>query len=239
MTNIEQVLREKVAAAHHLIHFIGCDDLLATHISARIPGTNHLLITPHNIPFEEVCASKLVKADFDGNGVGQNLCGLMPQAINIHGNIYKSSDAIMGAVHTHSIYGTAVSALECGLLFFNQHALRFYDDVAYHELDGLALDNEGEHIVRSLGNKKVMVLRNHGLLTTGRSIEEAAYRMYYLERLCEMQIKTMSAGAKLHPIPEEVCKKTKAQYDSILTPDIEFEVFLRRIAGRSRVNYKD
>jgi ribulose-5-phosphate 4-epimerase/fuculose-1-phosphate aldolase len=239
MTDIEKVLREKLAASHHLIHIIGCDDLLATHLSARIPGTNHLLITPHNVPFEEVCASNLVKADFDGNSIGYNKCGLMPQAINIHSSIYKAEPNIMGAVHTHSVYGNAVAALECGLLFINQHSLRFYNDVAYHELDGLALGNEGEEIVKSLKTKKVMVLRNHGLLTVGNSIEEALYRMYYLERLCEIQIKTLSAGMPIHSIPEDICLKTKAQYDSILTPHIEFEVFLRRIEGYSKVDYRD
>ncbi len=239
MTTIEKTLREKLAAAHHIIYDIGCDDLLATHLSVRIPDTEHLLITPLNTPFEEVSASKIIKSDFHGNRIGpDNGYGLMPQAINIHGAVYQHYPNAMSAMHTHSLYGNAVASLECGFLFINQHSLRFYGDIAYHELDGLALGNEGEEIVKSLGDKKIMILRNHGLFTTGTSLEEALYRMYYFEHLCKMQIKTMSAGAKIHPISEAVCKKTKAQYDSILSPHKEFDALVRRIEGKSRVDYR-
>ena len=240
MTETEFTLRQKLAAAHHIIHFMGCDDLLATHISVRIPGTDHLLVTPHNVPFEEVSASKLIKSDFHGNRVGDdNGYGLMRQAITIHGAVYLSSDTIMSAAHTHSMYGNAVAGLDCGFLFFNQHSLRFYGDIAYHDLEGLALGDEGPAMVHALSDKKIMILRNHGLFTTGKSLDEAIYRMYYFEKLCEMQIKTMSANSPIHPIPEDVCKKIKAQYDSILTPHLEFEVLTRRIEGLSPVDYRD
>ncbi|PIQ43868.1 MAG: aldolase [Gammaproteobacteria bacterium CG11_big_fil_rev_8_21_14_0_20_46_22] len=239
MSANEQSLRETLAASHHIIHFNGCDDLLATHLSARIPNTDHMLISPHNVPFEEVCASRLVKTDLDGNILSNNGQTVMPQAHNIHASIYKAKQTILSAMHTHSIYGTAVASLREGLLPLNQHALRFYNDVAYHDLDGLALGDEGEHIVSSLGDKKVMILCNHGLLTTGQSIEEATYLMYYLERVCKMQIKTLSANAEIHPISQAVCEKTKAQFDSILSVSIDFDALRRRIEGLSRVNYKD
>ena len=239
MTDIEKTLREKLAAVHHIVYYHAWDDLLATHLSARIPGTNHLLITPMNIPFEEVCASKLIKCDLDGNLVGDNGEKLLPQAINIHGEIYKKSDTIMSAMHTHSIYGIAVSSLEGGLLFNNQQALRFYGNVAYHDYDGLALENEGEEIVKSLKNNKVMILRNHGLLTIGKSIEEALYLLYYLEVVCELQIKTLSTGEKLVPISKASCQKSAEQFNSILTPEIEFETLTRRVEGLSAVDYRD
>ena len=234
----EKALREKLAAAHHIVHYYNWDDLLATHLSAKIPGTDHILITPMNIPFEEVCASNLIKCDFNGKVILDNGQKLMPQAINIHGEIYKHSSTIMSAMHTHSIYGVAVSSLECGLLFMNQQSLRFYNDVAYHPFDGLALRNEGEEIVKSLDDKKVMILRNHGLLTTGRSIEEALYLLYYLEVVCKIQIKTLSSGEKIIYPSKELSEKTKAQFDSILSPEFEFEALTRRIVGRSRVDYK-
>lgn len=239
MTDNEQTIREKLAACHHIIHYMGCDDLLATHLAARIPQTETLLITPYNIPFEEISASKLVKCDLNGNIISENGYKTMPQAVNIHASIYRKYPAIMSSMHTHSIYGTAVASLECGFLFSNQHALRFYNDIAYHELDGLALDNEGEHIANSLGDKKVMILRNHGLLTGGRSVEEALYRIFYLERLCEMQIKTMTTGATIKSIPEDVRIKTKKQYDSILTPHLEFEALTRRYGNLSRIDYRE
>ena len=235
----EKILREKLAAAHHIVYYHHWDDLLATHLSARIPGTNHLLITPMNVPFEEVCVSNLIKCDFDGGIVSDNGQKLMPQAINIHGEIYKQSQTIMSAMHTHSIDGVAVSSLESGLLFMNQQSLRFYDDVAYHDFDGLALQNEGEEIVKSLGKKKVMILRNHGLLTTGSSIEVALYLLYYLEVVCAIQVKTMSTGGKILFPSKEMCEKTKAQFDSILSPEFEFEVLSRRVARRSRVGCID
>ena len=225
---LEQVLRRKLAAAHHIVRKMKCDDLLATHLSARIPGTEQLLITPLNIPFEEVTAEKLIKCDFNGKILVNNKQKLLPQAINIHGEIYKADLTINSAMHTHSIYGVALSTLECGIVFNHQQAMRFYNDVAYHKFDGLALHNEGKEIVASLGNKKTMVLNNHGLLTTGTSIEEAMYLLYYLEAVCEIQIKAMSTNQKQIAVSEEACRKTKAQFDSIKTPELEFEVLARR-----------
>ncbi|WP_162902184.1 class II aldolase/adducin family protein [Facilibium subflavum] len=236
---IEKELRVKLAAAHHIVHYHGWDDLLATHLSVRIPDTEMLLITPLNVPFEEVCASNLIKTDLNGNIIGDNGYTVMLQATNIHAAIYRKSNTIQSAMHTHSTYGVAVSALSCGLLFFNQQSLRFYDDVAYHDFNGLALENEGDEIVESLKHKKVMVLRNHGLLTTGKSLEEALYLLYYLEKVCELQIKTLSTGQKLIEIPDKLCAKTKAQFDKILSPYKEFETLVRRIKGKSRVNFND
>lgn len=239
MATTEHILREKLAASHHIIHHIGCDDLLATHLSARIPGKNEILITPHNLPFEEVSASKLVKTDLEGRIIGDNGYYVMPQAVNIHAAVYRKKESVLSAMHTHSVYGTAVASLSCGLVFCHQHALRFYNDVAYHHYDGLALDNEGEMIAASLGDKRIMILKNHGLLTTGKSIDEACYLMYYLERICEMQIKILSAGQKIEPISAEAAEKTKAQYDKILSCEIDFEALVRRYAHRSIIDYRD
>jgi ribulose-5-phosphate 4-epimerase/fuculose-1-phosphate aldolase len=234
----EQSLRIKLAAAHHIVHYSGWDDLLATHLSARVPGTNNLLITPTNVPFEEVTASRLIKCTPDGKILEDNGEGLMPQAINIHGEIYKASNTIMSAMHTHSLYGVAVASLKCGLLFQNQRALRFYDDVAYCEYNGLALEDEGKHIVQALQNKKVMILRCHGLLTTGTSIEEAVYLLHYLEHACETQIKILSTQQETVEIPKELCRTTKAQLDSIRKPELEFAALVNRIEGLSDLDYR-
>lgn len=234
----EQTLREQLAACHHIVHYNGWDDLLATHLSARIPQTSYILITPMNVPFEEVSASKLIKCDTNGNIISANDQKLMPQAINIHGALYDARPHIMSAMHTHSHYGTSVASLQKGYQFLTQECLRFYNDIAYCEYDGLALDNEGERIVENLGDKAVMLLRNHGLLTTGESIEEAMYRLHYLEHTCRQQIEILATQQPVCEIPEQVCQKTKAQFDSIKTPGYEFNAMIRRIEGLSRVDYR-
>ncbi|WP_440615685.1 class II aldolase/adducin family protein [Cysteiniphilum sp. 6C5] len=229
MTDLEHQLREDLVASHHIVYHYGWDDLLATHLSARMVESNEVLITPHNVPFEEVTAENLVKVDLNGQILSQNGYTVMPQAFNIHAEIYKASSSIHSAMHTHSTYGVAVSSLQSGLLFCHQQALRFYNDVAYHDYNGLALANEGHEIVQSLKDKKVMILRNHGLLTTGKSIAEAVYLLYYLEKVCELQIKLQSVNASLIALDEAICAKTKTQFDRILTPEKEFEVLKRRV----------
>lgn len=223
--------REALAGAHHIIHYYGWDDLLATHISLRIPETDHVLITPLNVPFEAISASKLVKCDLDGNIIASNGYHVLPQATNIHCEIYKSTDQIGAAVHTHSVNGVAVSTLECGLLFNHQQALRFYGDVAYHDFEGLALENEGAEIVKSLQDKKVMILKNHGLLSTGHSIADAIYQHYYLEQCCQIQLKLLATGQSWHALPSDVCQKTKKQFDSIRSVEKEFDTLLNRVDG--------
>lgn len=229
MTDLEQQLRKDLTACHHIVYHYGWDDLLATHLSARIPESDAVLITPHNVPFEEVSAENLVKIDLNGQILSQNGYTVMPQAFNIHAEIYKASSAVHSAMHTHSIHGVAVSSLQSGLLFCHQQSLRFYNDVAYHDYNGLALANEGHEIVQSLTDKKVMILRNHGLLTTGNSIAEAIYLLYYLEKVCELQIKLQSVNDSLIALEDAICAKTKAQFDRILTPEKEFAVLKRRV----------
>ncbi|MDA7742103.1 class II aldolase/adducin family protein [Francisellaceae bacterium] len=237
MTEIEKTLRMKLAAAHHIVHYQGWDDLLAAHLSARIPDTNHLLITPHNTAFEMVCASSLVKTDLDGNIIGEG--NVMPQATNIHASIYKNSTTVMSAMHTHSKNAVAVASLECGLRFFHQQSLRFYDDVAYHKFAGLALESEGEEMVESLGNKKILMLKNHGVLTTGKSIEEALYALYYLEESCDIQLRVMSTNTTIIEVSKENAQLTKKQFDKIQSTHLEFETLTRRIEGRSHIDYRN
>ncbi|MCF6764583.1 class II aldolase/adducin family protein [Thiotrichales bacterium 19S3-7] len=228
MNVIESTIRNKLVISHHIIQHNNLDDLLSTHLSARIPDTNQILITPLDVPFEKIQPHMLVKLDLNGDIIDDNGYSVMPQGSNIHLPIYQNNPNIHSAMHTHSIYGTAVSSLECGLLFMNQHALRFYDEIAYHNYDALALGNEGEQIANSLKDKKVMVLRNHGLLTTGTSIEQATYLLFYLERACEIQIKTLSTNQTIIKISPDICLKTKAQFMKITNPKEEFWALANR-----------
>lgn len=234
MNKAEKDIRKKLTISHHIIQNNNFDDLLSTHLSARIPNTDQILITPLDVAFEAVEPHMLIKLDLKGNMIEDNGYTVMPQGSNIHLPIYQNNPHIQAAMHTHSIYGSAVSSLECGLLFINQHALRFYNDVAYHDFDALALGNEGEQIAKSLTDKKVMILKNHGLLTTGSSIEQAVYLLFYLERACKIQIKTLSANQSIIEISPETCLKTKSQFMKISNPYEEFLALANRCPQASK-----
>lgn len=228
ITETEQKIRERLASCHHIIRYYGWDDLLAAHVSARIPGTGYILITPHNMAFEKVTPANLVKCDLAASMVTENDMGLMPQAKNIHFAIYQARPDVMCAIHTHSQAGVAVSSLKSGLLFINQQSLRFYNDVAYHDYGGLALDNEGEAIVASLQDKTVMILRNHGLLVTGDSVAHAMYLAYYLEVCCEIQLKTLATGQGLAELDPQVCQLTYTQFKKIQSVTLDFQELVER-----------
>lgn len=223
----EKVFRKKLAICHHVIHHYGWDDLLATHISARLPNGN-IIITPHNVSFDKVTKKNIVTVTPDDEIISDNGNKVMPQAANIHLETYKARQDINVIIHTHSKYAVILSSLECGMQFTNQQSLRFYDDISYHHYDGLALDNEGKAIANSLGKKNsMMILDNHGIITTAESIEKAIYKHYYFEQSIELEVKTLSSDQKIKPIPQEVCQKTSEQFAKINSCHIEFEVFKR------------
>lgn len=239
MNQQEYRLREKLAASHHILHYLGLDDLLATHLSIRIPSTNEVLLSPKDVAFEKVCASNIVKCDMEGNILGDNGCNLMQQAKNIHLGIYQQHPDIHSVIHTHSVNGVALSSLKCGLLYTNQQVLRFYQKVAYHDYHALALEEEGRQLGKLLADNFAIILRNHGLLTAGNSVEQALYRMYYLEVACQIQLKTLSAGSEIITIPADICEKTFKQFQSIKSEEKEFLALVERIKHRSSVDYKD
>lgn len=139
----------------------------------------------------------------NGEIVSDNGYKVMPQAANIHLETYNARKNINAIIHTHSKYAVILSSLECGMQFTNQQSLRFYDDVSYHHYDGLALDNEGKAIAASLGEKNsMMILDNHGIITTAESIEKAIYKHYYFEKAIEIEVKTLATGQKIRQIPQ-------------------------------------
>jgi ribulose-5-phosphate 4-epimerase/fuculose-1-phosphate aldolase len=164
--------------------------------------------------FNEVTASSLVKIDLEGNIVGHSEWPVNPAGFVIHSAIHAAREDLNCVFHTHTRYGIAVSALECGLLPISQFAMMFYNQVAYHDYEGVALDlDERERLVNDLGDKKVMILYNHGLLTAGKTIPEAFFLMYYLDRACEVQITAQSAGTNLVIPSESVCAHAAQQQD--------------------------
>ncbi|WP_085591293.1 class II aldolase/adducin family protein [Pseudomonas sp. B14(2017)] len=214
MTATEQSLRQELAACYRLIAHFRMSDLIFTHISLRLPGPeHHFLINPYGLLFDEITASSLVKIDLQGRPVEATPHPVNPAGFVIHSAIHAAREDARCVLHTHTRAGCAVAALECGLLPLNQMSMEFYGKVAYHAYEGIALDmDEQRRLVADLGDKPVMILRNHGLLTTGRSVAEAFLRMYYLEKACEIQLAAQSAGQVILP-PAEVCRHTERQFN--------------------------
>jgi ribulose-5-phosphate 4-epimerase/fuculose-1-phosphate aldolase len=172
------------------------DDLIFTHISARLPGPeHHFLINPYGMMFDEITASGLVKVDLHGNKVEPNPHPINPAGFTIHSAIHAARDDATCVLHVHSVNGVAVSAQRDGLLPLSQHSMFVLSSLAYHDYEGVALnDEEKPRLVRDLGDKRFLMLRNHGLLTVGRSVAEAFVGMYFFETSCMMQVRAQCGG---------------------------------------------
>ena len=192
----EWKIRVDLAAAYRLIAHFGWDDLIFTHLSARIPGPeHHFLLNPYNLMFEEVTASSLVKVGMDGHPVGKTMFNTNAAGFTIHSAIHMARPDAHAVIHLHTPHGQAVSAHSEGLLPLTQTAMLVRADVAYHDYEGVAVDlDERERIVADLGDKGAMLLRNHGTLAVGESVGEAFVKIYFLERACQAQILALSIG---------------------------------------------
>lgn len=209
--------RVELAAAYRLAAQFGWTDHIFTHFSARIPGQHeHFLINAFGLTFDEVSASNLVRIDLDGEvvydptGRGHNRAGYV-----IHSAIHRARPELTCVLHTHTTAGVAVSAQEQGLLMISQHSARFHEGVGYHNYEGFALDlDEQQRLIRSLDGKKVLILRNHGLLTAGSSIGEAFQGLYFLERACASQVAAQAGNTKLIEPDHAVLQKAAQVYNS-------------------------
>lgn len=236
----EQELRVQLAAAYRLIDRFQMSELLETHISARLPGTeDHFWLNPYGMMFHEIKASSLVEVDFDGNLASASEWGPNPAGFVIHSAVLAGRKDVNCVLHTHARYSTAVSMLECGLLPISQFALQFYDRVAYHDYEGISLDlDERERLVEDLGDKNVMILRNHGVLTVGRTIAEAFTLMFYLEKACEAQILAQSAGQPLIVPPEDVCKRSMMAQNGDNLGQLQWQALIR-LLDHEDPSYRD
>lgn len=216
MTDSEAQTRRDLAACYRLAAHFRLTDLIYTHITAKLPGTSdQFLINPYGLRWDEVTASNLVKIDTEGRKIEDSPYGVNPAGFTIHSAIHRAQAGADWIMHTHSRAGVAVASLEAGLMPLNQIALQFYDQVAYHDYEGISLDlGERDRLVASFGTKPVMVLRNHGLIATGASAAQMFNRMFYLERACEIQVATLSMGQPLRPVPEPVARHVAAQYEA-------------------------
>ena len=216
VSDAEWALRVDLAAAYRLVALQGWDDLIFTHLSARIPGPErHFLINPLTHMFEEITASSLVKIDVEGNRINEPRQPINKAGFVIHSAIHMARTDAHAVLHLHTPHGQAVSAMAEGLLPHTQTAMIALHDVAYHQFEGVALDvDERERLVADLGDSNSMILRNHGTLTVGETVAQAFLRMYYLERACEAQVLMLAAGRdRLRAPPAGAAEKVAAQTD--------------------------
>jgi ribulose-5-phosphate 4-epimerase/fuculose-1-phosphate aldolase len=219
-------------------------DLIYTHFSARVPGTEHILINAYGLMFDEITASNLVKIDLKGNvledstGMGYNEAGFV-----IHGCVHEARPEVNCVIHTHTRAGVAVSAQKCGLLPLSQHALRVHAQVTYHDYEGIALDmDERTRMARDLGpTSKVMILRNHGLLTAAETVREAFELMYYLDCACQIQVDAIAGGMENALLMSEQAARTAAaQFERPDRPSVHKDwPALLRLLDRKGINFRD
>jgi ribulose-5-phosphate 4-epimerase/fuculose-1-phosphate aldolase len=213
----EWKIRVDLAAAYRLVAHYGWDDLIFTHLSARVPGPeHHFLLNPYNLMFEEVTASSLVKVDTNGLPVEPSPFITNPAGFTIHSALHMAREDAHAVMHLHTPHGQAVSAHSEGLLPLTQTAMLIRGELAYHDYEGVAVDlSERERIIADLGDKGAMLLRNHGTLTVGETVGEAFVKMYFLERACEAQILALSAGDKNLNNPPQGSPEVTAQQGKV------------------------
>ncbi|MGQ0511203.1 MAG: class II aldolase/adducin family protein [Betaproteobacteria bacterium] len=243
----EQSIRVELASAYRVAALLGWSELIYAHITARIPGPeHHFLINPYGLRWDEVTASNLVKIDVDGNVVGESKYPANKAGFVIHSAVHMSEtrgrEAANWIFHTHTLAGMAVSTQACGLLPIHMYAHNFYDALSYHDYEGPSMRlGERERIVASLGANSALMLRNHGLLTTGRTMPEAWIRMWRLERACQIQLAAQAGGRLVEPSPE-MCRQSQELGHEFLTEaaplgELEFAA-LRRIVDEKDSGYR-
>jgi ribulose-5-phosphate 4-epimerase/fuculose-1-phosphate aldolase len=212
----EWAVRVDLAAAYRLVARYGWEDLVFTHISARVPGTeDQFLINPYGVFFDEITASSLVKIDQHGNKLEDSPFPVNPAGFVIHSAIHAARHDAKCVLHTHTLNGVAVSAQRDGLLPISQHSIFVLSSLGYHDFEGPATrDDEKPRLVRDLGDHVHLILRNHGLLTVGETVADAFVAMYYLETSCAIQVRAQAGGAELIPVDKAIIDAAYASVDS-------------------------
>ena len=224
VSDAEWALRVQLAATYRLCAMHGWTDLVFTHISARLPdedGEHRFLINPYGVMFDEMTASALVKIDTEGKICQDTPYFINPAGFTIHSAVHLAREDAGCVIHVHTPYGMAVSAQKKGLRRYTQMSMQVYDDLAYHDYEGIALElDERERIVNDLGSKSLLMLRNHGTLTLGPTCGTAFLRMYFLENACKAQIFAQSVGGEEHLIeePEAMGNKVYMQGAAAFVP---------------------
>jgi len=206
--------RVDLAACYRLVALYGWADLVFTHITAKIPGTDdQFLINPYGMMFDEITASSLVKIDLAGNKLdSDNPFPINPAGFTIHSAIHAARHDARCVLHVHTANGVAVSAQKNGILPISQQSIFVLSDLAYHDYEGVALNAaEKPRLVRDLGDRSFLMLRNHGLLTVGETIPDTFLSMYVFESTCTIQVRAMAGGSELTPIPQPILDGARQQ----------------------------
>ncbi|HKW55303.1 MAG TPA: class II aldolase/adducin family protein [Stellaceae bacterium] len=237
----ERKTRIELAACYRLARREGWDELIYNHMSARVPGPeHHFLINPFGLAFEEVTASNLVKVDLDGKVIGNSPYPINSAGFTIHSAVHAARPEVGCVIHLHTEAGMALSMIEGGLLPLSQTAMFFDGNIAFHDYEGIALNlDERARLTRDLGDKSVMILRNHGTLVVGRSIGEAFVTMFLLEKAARAQLRAMACGGKLVGVAPEAVGVT-AQFGRSGSGGAQYAwaAMVRRL-DREDPSYKD
>jgi ribulose-5-phosphate 4-epimerase/fuculose-1-phosphate aldolase len=234
----ERKVRTDLAACYRLMALFGWDDLVFTHVSARVPGgDHHFLINPYGMLFEEITASALVKVDLGGRKVEPSPYPINPAGFTIHSAVHAAREDAQCVMHSHTLNGVAISAQARGLLPISQQSLFVLASLGYHDYEGVALSaDEKPRLVRDLGTKTNLILRNHGLLTVGPSVADAFLAMYVMEAACAIQIRAQAGGGELIPIPQPLLDGIRAQAREVTlntgTEQLIWPGLLRRLDRR-------
>lgn len=217
VSDAEWQVRIDLAACYRAIAMYGWDDLVFTHVSARVPGPDdHFLINAYGMMFDEITASSLVKVDLNGDKVIESPFDINPAGFVIHSAVHEARHDAGCVLHTHTRAGIAVSAQADGLLPLSQISLFPYATLGYHNYEGIALsDDERPRLVADLGDNNALILRNHGLLTTGATVADAFLMMYALETACQIQVMAQSTSGELIQVPQPIVDGIKAQVEQV------------------------
>ena len=214
MSQQDYQARQDLTDCYHLIDYFGWTDLIYTHISVRLPEEpTHFLINEFGLLYHEIAPENLVKVNEKGDVLSPLGAEINQAGYIVHSAIHQARPDVNCIIHTHSPVGMALSTLECGLLPSTQHACRFYNKIAYHDYEGVSFDeDEQPRLIKDLADKNVMILRNHGFLTTGRTVKEAFISLYFLEKAAQAQLTAHATGQPLILPSAAVCEKTANQF---------------------------
>ncbi len=236
MTEAEWEVRKDLAAAYRLVALYGWEDLVFTHLSARVPGPeHHFLINPYGMLFDEITASSLVKVDQDGEIVDPGATNRVnPAGFTIHSAVHMAREEAGAVLHLHAADGVAVSAHKNGLLPLSQTAMLCLDHLSYHDFEGVALNlDERERLVKDLGDKNLMLLRNHGTLSVGKDVGEAFTYMYFLMKGCEIQVRAMAQGETYQPSAEAIATTSDQSKSLGMASKLTWPALLRKLERAS------
>ncbi|MDG1486004.1 MAG: class II aldolase/adducin family protein [Porticoccaceae bacterium] len=244
MAQTERQLRLQLAACYRIFDYMGWSEMIYNHITVKVPGDeHHFLINPYGLHYKEVTASNLVKVDIEGNIVEDTEYRVNPAGIVIHTAIHAARPDVQCIAHTHTNAGMAVACTEEGLRTDNFYSALLHNQIAYHDFEGITVnDDEKPRLIANLGDKSLMILRNHGLLAGGRTIPEAFQNLWAMERACQVQVTTDSTGRPNIPVGPEILAKSEQlmamQAMGGPSGELEFKA-LTRLIEKIDPSYKD